>query len=248
MAMIQLRRCRNDSTAVPISRLPPEVLRMIFGRIRQSPVKRYPIDLSASRFTSYRQLVSAMLVCHKWHAIGSQAASLWTEIDFGHRRAFASVLLTRSLGAPIRLCGHFDVDNMLSTVIADNSARICELDLWVRVELPQHASILQSIMTIDMPRVRVLSLARTRFSREDTVTVISDPTAPTRLPALKAILLESFLFVPTHSLPRLTHLHLASLHKINPSSILDLLRNTPALEVLHIVRSGQNTNTAAPQN
>ncbi len=119
-AMMHLRRCRNDSIAVPVNRLPPELFRIILGRVRHPPSTRSTSRLLASRFASYRPLISAMLVCHKWHAIGSQAASLWTDIDFARQGAFAPVLLTRSLGALIRLCGSLDGDNILTKVVTDH--------------------------------------------------------------------------------------------------------------------------------
>ncbi|PIL30005.1 hypothetical protein GSI_07916 [Ganoderma sinense ZZ0214-1] len=180
-----------------------------------------------------------MLVCYKWHTIGSQAASLWTDIDFVRQGALAPVLLTRSLGAPIRLCGNLDGDNVLSTVVTDNGVRICELDLSVAADLPHPLPTVQSILAVDMPRIRVLSLTLTDFKYGNATMVVAHPAALPRFPALEAMLLERFLLIPTHPLPRLTHLHLASLYGINSSSILDLLRNTPALEVLHVVKSGE---------
>ncbi|KAM5542307.1 hypothetical protein V8D89_004180 [Ganoderma adspersum] len=185
-----------------------------------------------------------MLACHKWHAIGSKAAVLWTDIDFAHQGGFAPVLLIRSLGAPIRLYGRLDEDNMLSTVITDNGARISELDLWVGTQVSHPTPVLQSILAVDMPQVRVLSLFREGYTGGNGLMLIADANVRASFPVLKAMLLEGFLFVPTHALPQLTHLHLAWLDEIDPSSILDLLRNTPALEVLDIIQSREST---APQ-
>ena len=204
------------------------------------------MKLSASRFASYQPLVFAMLVCHKWHVIASQAALLWTDIDFKHQGSFAPVLLTRSLGAPIRLCGRLDKDNVLLTVITDNGARISELDLCVGTKVSHPTSVLQSILAVDMPQVRVLSLFRGRYNGEAGLKLVADANAPAPpFPALKVMLLEGFLFVPAHSLLQLTHLHLAWLDGVDPSSILDLLRSTPALEVLDIIKSHEYTG---PQN
>ncbi|PIL30001.1 hypothetical protein GSI_07912 [Ganoderma sinense ZZ0214-1] len=191
-----------------------------------------------------------MLVCHKWYAIGSQAASLWMDIDCARHGAFAPVLLTRSLGAPIRLCGLLNpqTDNMLSAVVADNGPRVCELDLWVGSKLSHTTSILQSILAVDMPRLRILSVSRlgSGSANVNGLTVVADPDAPARFPALEAMLLGSFLFVPAHALPQLTHLHLAWLDDIDPSRILDLLRNTPALQVLDVIQSSEYTSPQQP--
>ena len=236
---MHLRRCRNASLL--INRLPPELLRMVFDCLRRSPSVRSSRKLSASRFASYRPLVSAMLVCHKWHEIGSQAASLWTEIDFNRQGAFAPVLLARSLGTPILLRGCLDEDSPLKTVIADHGARIQELDLWVGAKLSNQAPVLQSILAVDMPRLRILSLSSGGPDTGERATVITDSDAPTSFPALEAMLLERFLFVPTHALPQLTHLHLAWVDDVDPSSILDLLKNTPALEVFDIIQCWEFT-------
>ncbi len=250
--MMKLRRCRNDSIAVPINRLPPELLRIILGHVRHPPSTRYTSHLSASRFASYHPIVSTMLVCHKWHAIGSQAASLWTDIDFACQGAFAPVLLTRSLGAPIRLCGRLDGDNTLQKVITDHGERIRELDLWVGAGFSHPMPVLQSILAVDMPRVRVLSLSRKSSSvGEGPASVITDADTPASFPTLKAMLLQGFLLVPTHVLPQLTHLNLTRLDDVNPSSILKLLKNTPALEVLDVIQCREYTappNSAAPSS
>ncbi|KAI1787674.1 hypothetical protein LXA43DRAFT_703815 [Ganoderma leucocontextum] len=248
LAMMQLRRCRNDSIAVPINRLPPELLRMILGRLRHPPSTHSSRQLKASRFASYHPLTLAMLVCHKWHAIGSRAAFLWTDIDFARQGTFAPVLLTRSLGSLICLCGRLDGENMLETVIKDHGARIRELD--VLVDKPFNTMPvrrLQSILSVDMPRVRLLSLSGEKYGVAQGSTVITD--APASFPALSAMLLENFLFVPAHALPQLTHLHLAGLDEVDPSSILHLLRNTPALEVFDIIECVEFTSppgAAAP--
>ncbi|PIL29986.1 hypothetical protein GSI_07897 [Ganoderma sinense ZZ0214-1] len=189
-----------------------------------------------------------MLVCHKWYVIGSQAASLWTDIDFARQGTSAPVLLTRSLGAPIRLYGSLDArtDNILSTAIADNGPRVCELDLWVGSNLSGPVSALQSILAVDMPRLRILSLSCAGFTNVNALTVVAHPDVPARFPALEAMLLESFLFVPAHALPQLTHLHLAWLDEIDPSRILDLMRNTPALQVLKMIQSSEYTGPQDP--
>ncbi len=167
-----------------------------------------------------------MLVCHKWYAIASYAASLWTDIDFAQQRTFAPVLLTRSLGACVHLCGSLPSrEKALETSIRNNGARIRELDLWALGPMPAW----QSILAVDMPRIRVLCLSCS--CKDQSVLLIG---APASFPALRAMLLESFLFVPAHVLPQLTHLHLAKLVRVNAANMLDLLRNTPALQLLDI--------------
>ncbi|PIL30013.1 hypothetical protein GSI_07924 [Ganoderma sinense ZZ0214-1] len=87
-----------------------------------------------------------------------------------------------------------------------------------------------------MPQVRTLCLSR-EYARADptgAATVLQLNSAQASFPSLRAILLTGVLFVPTHVLPRLTHLHLARMAQVDASTILDLLRNTPALEVLEI--------------
>ena len=179
-----------------------------------------------------------MLVCRKWHTIASQAAPLWTDIDFVRQSAFAQVLLTRSLGAPVRLRGRLDADNALAAAITGHGARIRELDLWVGIKFSHPMPILKHILATAMPQLRILSLSREDSGVEREVTIIADSDAPTPVsfPAIEAMLLESFLFVPDRALPQLTHLHLSSLKKADPLIILDLIRNTPALEVFDIIQ------------
>ena len=173
-----------------------------------------------------------MLVCHKWYEIAFHAASLWTDIDFQRQRTFASILLTRSSGAAIHLCGYLSrKDNTLETAVKDNGARIRELDLWARDSVPA----LQSILAVDMLRLRVLCLSCKDPQSTQMSTLLNG--VPASFPSLRAVLLESCLFVPDLPLPQLTHLHLGKMDRVDASNILDLLRNTPALEYLDITSS-----------
>ena len=244
-AIAHLRRYRNES--VPINRLPPELFRVILGHLKHPPSSRSCPSSQLPRFKLdfYSTLISAMLVCHKWHEIGLQAASLWTDIDFARRGAFAPILLSRSLGASIRLSGYLDEEDTLRTAIMDHRARIRELDLWVAVKFSNLVPVVQSILAADMPRVRILSLSYD--GQRSAIIVNSD--APVSLPALEAMLLRNLLFVPAHVLPQLTHLHLAWLNRVDSSSILNLLRNTPALEVFDAIQCQEFTapaNSAPP--
>ncbi|KAM5536362.1 hypothetical protein V8D89_009960 [Ganoderma adspersum] len=231
LAMVKLRRCQNES--VPVNQLPPELLRMVFAHLRPPPSPRRTAYLTPPiEFASYEPLVSAMLVCHKWYAIASDAASLWTDIDFQRQRTFAPILLTRSSGAAIHLCGYISIkDNTLETAIKDNGARIRELDLWARDSVPA----LQSILAVDMLRLRVLCLSCKDPRSTQMSTLLTG--VPASFPSLKAVLLESCLFVPDLPLPQLTHVHLGKMDRVDAANILDLLRNTPALEYLDITSS-----------
>ena len=246
LAVTQLKRFRNNSIVVPMNRLPHELLHMILSYVRHPPSSRSSGQLSAYKFGSYHNLVSAMLVCHKWYDIGSQAASLWTDIDFARQGAFAPVLLNRSLGAPICLCGRLD-DDVLSTVIADHGERIRELDLWAGANVFYLMPVLQSILAANMSRLRVLSLSREGSDFEDGIPLIAQPSdAPVSFSSLRAMLLESLLFIPAYPLPQLTHLYLSGLDEVDPSSILSLLRHTPTLEVFDIKECRECTS--APQS
>ena len=233
-AMVNLRRCQNGS--VPVNRLPPELLRMVFSRLRPPPSLRRasedPVPLIA--LPSYKPLVTAMLVCHKWCAIASDAASLWTDIDFQWQRSFAPILLTRSSGAAIHLCGYLSrKDNTLETAIKNNAGRFRELDLWV--EETGHVSALESVFAASMPQLRVLCLVCDKPKNTGIATLLASPLPS--FPSLKALLLHGFFFVPTLLLSQLTHLYLGRIDQIDASTILDFLRNTPALESLDIIRS-----------
>ena len=226
-AMMQLRRRRNASIALPINRLPPELLRMIFGHLRNLPSTRRFVYPDSVRFSSYGPLISAVLVCHKWFTIASQAASLWTDIHSSATEA----LLPRSLGAPIRLAGRVSAeDNRLEGIIKDNGARTCELDLW---SVGPTVLVLQSILAVNMPRLRAISLFSNDAPAERLHSLLFTDV-PASFPALKALMLGNVFFVPSQALPQLTHLYLGRMRGVGISNILDLLRNTPALEVLDI--------------
>ncbi|KAM5542306.1 hypothetical protein V8D89_004179 [Ganoderma adspersum] len=84
-----------------------------------------------------------------------------------------------------------------------------------------------------MPRIQTIALSKqATFPDPLQSQVFTD--IPALFPSLKAMILEDILFVPTHVLPQLTHLHLGQMEELCVSEILDLLRNTPALEVLDI--------------
>ena len=161
-----------------------------------------------------------------------QCPSLWTDIDFQRRRTLVPVLLARSLGTAVHLRGSLTrEDKTFETVIRNNATRIRELDLRIEASSPTF----QAILAVDMPQVRVLCVFY-----KDTNPGLPDPPVlnctTTSFPSLRAVLLQNFLFVPTHFLLQLTHLHLYNLYNRYASNILDLLRNTPTLEVLDVVR------------
>ena len=223
---MQLRRRRNASLPLPINRLPPELLRMIFGHLRKPPSTRRTRHLYGVRFSPYTPLISVMLVCHKWCTIASHAASLWTDIGL----SATELLISRSLGASIRLSGCLSPeDDPLETIFKDNGARIRELDLWAVGPMPALPSILET----HMPRLHTIAL----FSEDKFSSTVPSQlliNVPVSFPALKAMMLENILIIPTHVLPQLTHLHLGRMKGLSVSDILDVLRNTPALEVLDI--------------
>ena len=229
---MQLRRYRNTSR--PINRLPPELLCRAFSYLRPPPSSFWSVRLvDHYRYDPYRPLTTTLLVCHKWHTIGSQAAPLWTDIDFVRQGAFASVLLTRSLHAKIRLCGHLHKDRTFETTIIDHGARIRELDVTTGAELSDPLPALRSVLAVNMPQLRLLSIFGRRWDSYGQASPFLDH-ATVSLPGLQAMLLQGFLFVPSRPLPRLTRLFLAWVERINVSNILNLLRATPALEVLTI--------------
>ncbi|TBU52027.1 hypothetical protein BD310DRAFT_1043275 [Dichomitus squalens] len=241
LSMAQMRRCRNDSPTLPISRLPPELLRMIFGYLRDPPSPHRWRNSTRTRFASYKPLIAAMLVCYKWHSIASQTASLWTDIDVVRQGCFASVLLSRSSAAPFRLRGRFtestsDQNNSLEDIISIQRSRLLQLDLWGSSEAEVASPTrMHNLLAMDMPLLHILSLS---CEPVDDVALPSTAFgASGKFPNLQAMLLENFLWVPSCGLPKLTHLHLAQVDSFTTRDVRDLLRSTPALEVLDITLS-----------
>ena len=239
--MMQMRRIRNYSPTIPINRLPQEVLCIVFAQLRHpsQPTPRRQYSDSTSRFAPYKPLVAAMLVCHKWHAIASKTPSLWTDIDLVHHDTFAPLLLNRSLGASIRLCGCLRRGSTFQTIIANNATRIRELDVYGEGDFfdPVPTSVLGAFLAVGLPRVHVLSVSfETGFTVANTSASVSLINAPVCLPVVKAMFLNNTLFVPAHILPQLTHLCLVNLDNIEIYNILNLLRNAPTLEMLDIKR------------
>ena len=157
---------------------------MVFAHLRPPPSPRRTAYMTPPiAFTSYEPLISSMLVCHKWYAIAFHAASLWTDIDFQRQRTFASILLTRSSGAAIHLCGYLSrKDNTLETAVKDNGARIRELDLWARDSVPA----LQSILAVDMLRLRVPCISCKDPQSTQMSTLLNG--VPASFPSLRAVL------------------------------------------------------------
>ena len=233
VCLCSVRRYYNATPSAPIHRLHPELLEMIFNHLRDQPGSARLIGPMDRPTASYSPLARAMVVCHRWHAVIMQHASLWTEIDFTTQRPKAvRDLLERSRSACIvvrfgyPLLGD-DAHTELMSLLRGHGHRTHRLEIeinWVK----RTSEVLRSI-TRPMPCLRHLAF------RVQQAAPNVHQISVAHYPNLRSLTLMGMLLLPTEPVLFLTHLYVTG-HSPTETllSLLTLLSFTPALESLEL--------------
>ena len=154
---------KRYNSQVPANRLHPELLGMVFQHLR-APVEVFNPEEPYEKptFNSYKPLVHAMMVCRKWHVVGSEMASLWTDVDYSLTGSEdrPSRLLKRSGMTPIHL--RLDVSVLgedhtyLHEMVGANAFRLRQLD--VSMSDTDTMSAVMQLLGNDMPVLRCLRM------------------------------------------------------------------------------------------
>ncbi|KAI1794769.1 hypothetical protein LXA43DRAFT_994187 [Ganoderma leucocontextum] len=207
---------------------------MVFELLRAPTKVMDPSDLlRRSVFDTYKPLIHAMMVCHKWYVVASEKASLWTDVDYSYGRAGPTCLLERSGTAPIHLRlnleGLAGDEAYFGGVVRTNASRLRQLDL---ADLDAKHTTAGQLLENDMPLLQCLRMYEEYYRRN----AVSGNRL-CRFPSLRGMILMGLLWLPAPEvgpLTKLTHLHISTLPDIPMGTITTLLDATPALEVLEL--------------
>ncbi|KZT59374.1 hypothetical protein CALCODRAFT_493707 [Calocera cornea HHB12733] len=257
----ELEEKRNDALS-PLSRLPDDILRLIFQEGHDSQLLEHRIFALGSGFS---RLVSR--VSRRWRAIALDTASLWTYVRFanpkyladddsdpihpwyGSAKALSTMYicnLDRSKHALLNVDMHLPALPGAQTMVQEY-LRTCH-DRVAELILSVHTSNSDSLSAV-VPCVDRTAgvLRRLRLSLVHTV---SDVDARVTVEQLLALNLPQLEDVELHSVPlprmyqpdytgllscRRLHLTLNRGSQFSPARLLALLRCTPALEDLHMM-------------
>ncbi|KZT09075.1 uncharacterized protein LAESUDRAFT_811136 [Laetiporus sulphureus 93-53] len=216
------------NSRVPINRLPPEVLGMIFEFVPE-----FPSDESLETLVhriwgpSSRNPEDSLIlshVCRHWRAVATGLPTLWTSID-GTLAFPPSTILKRAGSLPRNIFLLNEISNFVDYSFFDGP-NFREL-LWDSVDIEEMTECLQSpapmlenlALKADIPIHSANHVHRKSFS------LFMNET-----PRLRRLALECFPVLPTNRFTGLTHLHLASCVGAQIlSGILSMLAGTPGL-------------------
>ncbi|KAM5538598.1 hypothetical protein V8D89_007627 [Ganoderma adspersum] len=226
---------RRYNSQVPVNRLHPELLGMVFEYLRQGTRVVDPDEsLDQIVFDPYKSLIYAMTVCHKWYIVALEKASLWTDVDYSRGTAGPTCLLQRSGTAPIHLRVILEGSPRdmapFPEIVRTNAPRLRHLDVCMTGADTMQA--IEELLENDMPLLQSLKLADEYYHRN----AISRK-ALGRFPSLRGMMLMGFFWLPPPEaglFTKLTHLHISMLSDLPVASITALLAATPALEVLEL--------------
>ena len=226
---------RRYNSQVPVNRLYPELIGMVFEHLREPTKLVDPNEsLDQSVFAPYKPLIHVMTVCHRWHVIATEKASLWTDVDYSWNPAGSTCLLQRSGTAPIHLRVILEgaEDMVLFTdIMRANAPRLRHLDVCVIGA--EKVRMVEQLLRNDMPLLQSLKLADEYYHKNGI-----SRSALGSFPSLRGMMLMGFFMAVPDSdvrpFAKLTHLHISMLSEISLASITAFLDATPALEVLEL--------------
>ncbi|KAI0656852.1 hypothetical protein C8Q70DRAFT_319300, partial [Cubamyces menziesii] len=249
---------RHLNSLLPIDRLPPEILLIIFGHVMRSD-KIHREHLQQGRRIENRRLritrpLSALIglthVCKRWRDVALSAPALWTNIGgCGRRELDAFVARSRSLP----LFAHIVTESLADTapVLAQHGGRMVRLDLTVVGEKPQYAP---PALQFSAPLLQCLTIAFECQSHSplELFTTVLFRTGVSDLKALALIHVNNF--IPRNHFPHLTHLYIGTgcglaepgSEKATMCELFQLLANTPALQHLHLTGLFKWSSIAVP--
>ena len=186
-------------------------------------------------FDSYKPLVHAMMVCHKWHVVGSEMASLWTDVDYSRDEDRPFCLLKRSGMTPIHL--RLDVSVLgedhtyLHEMVGANAFRLRQLD--VSMSDTDTMSAVMQLLGNDMPVLRCLKMWHGSHRGNSVLRNVQG-----RFPSLRGMALINHLWLPAPDvgpLTMLTHLYVSGMSSGTPIATFTMLLDAiPTLEVLDL--------------
>ena len=226
---------RRYNSQVPVNRLHPELLGMVFEYLRQGTRAVDPDEsLDQIVFDPYKPLIHAMTVCHKWYIVALEQASLWTDVDYARGTAGPTCLLQRSGTAPIHLRVILEGSPRdmapFSDIVRVNASRLRQLDVCMTAADTMQA--IEQLLENDMPLLQSLKVSDEYYH----MNAISRKMLG-RFPSLRGLMLMGFFWLPPSEagpFTKLTHLHISMLTDLPVASITSLLAATPALEVLEL--------------
>ncbi|KAG6848626.1 hypothetical protein H0H93_015392 [Arthromyces matolae] len=145
---------RSRRKVNPTSRLPPEVLAIIFSEIKHE-VEQFPKNAKqAKRGTHMLWIRTISHVCSRWRDVALDINNLWTNIPLGNPK-WCRAMLLRSKAATL--------------TISFNAS------LYRPSILPESFSLLKEILQNHMSRIKTLSLESLPPSRNDIFGLLNQP-------------------------------------------------------------------------
>ncbi|TBU33996.1 hypothetical protein BD311DRAFT_784411 [Dichomitus squalens] len=227
-----VRSLKNASA--PIDQLPNEILSDIFALVPREAADTS--DIASFRFfhtVDVRDAVPLTAVCRRWRQVAHATPSLWSTIydSRSPRTARGRCLSARYTGGPI-------------SVFCDNIVSDSTVDL-----LQSHAERVRHFYAFGSPTLAALAKTNLPYLEHCIVRGVSSGVFAPRSPLfagesvrLRSLVLHGVCFLPSASLPSLTHLmiskpaRLASGATYSVGDLLDFLAGSPLLRELHLYR------------
>ncbi|KAF8905387.1 hypothetical protein CPB85DRAFT_1315446 [Mucidula mucida] len=241
-ATTALKRTRNAS--VPVNKLPPSVLEVIFAYCQDllpnfMPFRRY--DYDSSRWTSMR------LVCRAWEDVIASCTRLWRIADSARS---PGTFLSRS-GDNTPLVVYWGLrrgEPSIVEVLTPHVSRIQELHLNLSRHRREAVDILQSLSA---PALLLESLTIYSLGHLPSFAQCLLPPAlfAGHTPRLRRLTLEHFCRWPHHVFTGLTHVCLQRQSRGSrptTNEFLDFLEGCPDLEELQLFRAGPTLEADPP--
>lgn len=214
---VSLQRQRN--AALPIHRLPPELLELIFKNYlsKSLRIKRF---YERKRGLRFRELNVLRYVCSRWCEIVDAAAKLWTTLDLYDDPRVVDLFVQKSREAPLRIVCSDGEDNEVPRLPA-----MCRWRTLSAEESVFQKSQLRCFSAEELPMLEELEIK----------TMLLGGPYLINLPNLRSLHCfgTHFLFVSTGQLNQLTNLEL-NLSALRMTTFLTLLVGTPALQSLRV--------------
>lgn len=224
------------NTLIPVNRIPPEVMAMIFANMQQRLPSFVPIPETGEYGDQHRSWLAVVHVCRHWRGIAATFPVLWSSID---SHIIPRTFLRRSKSVPLSL--YLDVRHPqpgitpgLIKSLARQSHRIEQF----HINTIHYDDDTPIFSLLKRPAPHLVSLTIATDGREGDAL---PPIFAGIMPKLKHLTLECFTSWPQGYFRNLTHLFLYhQLKTLRPSTsvFLDYLECSPHLEELALIGAG----------
>ncbi|KAL1950282.1 hypothetical protein VTO73DRAFT_5406 [Trametes versicolor] len=223
------------NSITPVNRLPAEVLSDIFSLASLTPFHPgYPLR-PEGRYQSSRILqTQIMRVCRQWRDVAQSTTPLWSDIILLPYRGIP-------LSSQIRWAGTTSINvyseghvNPLVPILAEHAHRIRRLHIrtidsfWIDMDRRIHAVF--AILPRLALHIEELVLHAWKIHWCPPTASVFSGCAP----RLRVLSLFQLAFVPTDHFPALRELYIVLQNAVEQSQLLDMLRGSPMLELIHI--------------